>query len=108
MRGQRLRQVVRVMKPVRTRSDGGSMSISYLKIADRPAAIVPISATDRIRADQAVSDVTHRIRMWWFQDLTPDHRIEMDGRVFEIRGSINADERNKITELLCTEQAATT
>lgn len=105
MRGQRLRQLVDIMKPIRTSTQVGGVSISYLKIETRPAAITPISADARIRADQSVSDITHRVRIWWFEGLTPDHRLELGGRVFAIRGIINKDERNKMMELLCTEQA---
>ena len=104
MHGQRLRHTVRVMKPVHTRSDLGEDQISWLKIAERPCAIVPVSAADRTRADQPVSDVTQRIRMWWYEGLRHDHRLEMDGRVFEISSIINRDERNKTMECLCTEQ----
>ena len=105
MRGQRLRQSVGVMKPVRTNTEGGGVTISYLKVEERPAAITPISASDRIRSDQNVSDITHKIRMWWFEGLTPDYRLETGGRIFEISGIINQDERNKHMEMLCTEQA---
>jgi SPP1 family predicted phage head-tail adaptor len=108
MRGQRLRHNVSIMKPVRTRTDlGESLEDSWLKIADCPAAVTPVSVADRMRADQPVSDITHRIRLWWFEGLTHTHRLVMDGRTFEIKGILNLDERNKVMELMCTEQAAT-
>ena len=107
MRGQRLRHTVSVFEPVRARTDLGEMQESWLKVAEVPAAIMPVSAADRIRGDQAVSDVTHRIRLWWFEGLTHTHQLRMDGRTFEIRAVLNLDERNKGMEVMATEQAAT-
>ena len=106
MRTQRLRHTVEVQKPTRTRDSLGDAVPSWTTVQDRPAAITPLSARDRLQADQRLNDITHRVRMWWFEGLTHDYRLKLNSRIFEISSILNKDERNKIMELLCTEQAA--
>lgn len=67
------------------------------------ASVEPLSARERLTAQQLYGEVTGRIRMRYYPGLHPKMRAVFENRKFNIEGIVNKDERNIELELMVTE-----
>lgn len=73
------------------------------------AFIEPLSANQRIFADQKAMAVSHKITLRYRKDQSPDVTMRVNytqgstTRYFQITGLMNVDERNRYLTLLCKE-----
>lgn len=104
MRAGRLRHRVEVQAPVDVRDDVGGVTKDFETIATRWAQVSPLSAREMWASEQVDSDVTHKVRMRWTDDLTTDYRLIYDDRILNImHPPIVKDERRVEIEVLCKE-----
>ena len=104
MRSGELRHRITIEQPTETRDSYGSVKITWSTLATVWAAIWPVRAKEFVSLGQTQSEVTHRIRMRYRNDVTTKLRIEFNSRYFAINQVINPDERNIMLELVCTEE----
>jgi len=104
IRAGRLRHRVRIERVVETTNAVGGVSRSWRSIAVRWAGIEPISAREFMKHDQVNSTVTHRIMLrGGGLEISAKDRIVFGRRVFGILSIINRDERDKVLEIMATE-----
>ena len=85
----------------------GAVSIGWSGGKTLWAQVQPINGRERFTADQAVSEISHRVFI-----RTPasgprpnaEDRLKFGGRILNITQSIDRDERGRMMELLCTEE----
>lgn len=74
------------------------------KLPSTWAGIQPASAREITIAAQMGQTVSHMVRMRFRKDLTIEHSLKYNGRVFSICSLLNVGERNRVLELKCEEQ----
>lgn len=84
------------------RADGG-IAKAETNLGQRWASIEPLSGLEYLEASQMGSEVTHRIRLRYFDGLTTKHRLTYNGREFNIVSILNRNERNVVHELMAKE-----
>lgn len=84
------------------RADGG-IDEAWADVGSRWASIEPLSGREFMEAQQLNGDVSHRVRLRWYDGLTPQHRLKFGTRVFNIVSVLNTQERNIVTEVMCKE-----
>ena len=88
-------------------ADGmGGFTETWAKVNYVRAAIWPVSAKEMIQAGAPTMTITHRIRIRYYEDLTPAWRILFGTRYFSIESIINPNEQNKMQDLMCKEVSA--
>ncbi len=69
-------------------------------------SITPLAGRELSLAREIVPTASHRVEMYHTTTLTPKARLNYGGRIFNIDGTLNVDERGRYAELLCTEVVA--
>lgn len=100
----RMRHPVDVQQVIETRSGAGEVIRNWVTKDTVWANIWTPTGREFVEAQQVAADVTHKVRMRWYDGLTPSHRLQHDGRVFNIRSVANIRERGKEHELVCSEE----
>ncbi len=105
MRASDYDKIVDLQAPTKVADGIGGFTETYAtKVSGIWAAIWPISAKDRMQADQMTGELTHRIRIRYRRVLKPSWRIKYGNRYFAIIGPpINLKEKNRDIEMLCKE-----
>jgi len=67
-------------------------------------AVYPVTAKERLNAMKPEMTITHKVQLRYRSGITGAMRIKYGSRYLYIDSIINADERNRRLELLCTEQ----
>lgn len=68
--------------------------------------VEPMHGTERLRAMQLETPITHRIVIRYRPHIEPAMRVVFGGRAFNIRAVLNPNEANRSLELLCEEGVA--
>ncbi len=103
----RLRHRVTLQNAADTADGGGGFTTTWSDVATVWAAIEPLKSRERLFAQQLETPVTHRVTIRYRAGVTAKMRLKFGARVFNIRGVINAGERDRTLELLCEEGVAT-
>lgn len=107
MRAGKLRQRINIQIAAETRSAYGDVIESWETTAQRWGEIRPLRANELEEANRVEGRVTHKVILRNYVGLLPEMRFEHAGRVFNIKGILNPDERDISTEILCLEEPAT-
>lgn len=99
----RLRHRVSIQKATETRDAAGGVIQSWATVAKRWASIQPATGKERIEADQVESRITHKITMRHYTNLSPEYRIEHNGRLFGVVSVANLDDRGIFNEVMALE-----
>lgn len=84
-------------------NDLEAIPASWSEFAAAWAAIVPLSGSEYLRAQQMQSTSSHRIRTEFVAGVNPRMRIVYGARVFNVQSVVNVEERNRELEWMCTE-----
>lgn len=106
MRAGLLRHRVTLQQPGGSTDAYGETVASWTDVGHAWAAIKPISAAETLQSQRQIGEVTHTVRMRWDASARPTAQMRIklrDGRILNIVGAMNADERNRMVELLCRE-----
>lgn len=68
------------------------------------ASVRPIKGREYVAVKQVNAEVSVVITMRYLSGITSEMRILFGNRVFDIVSVINADERNRVLELMCKEE----
>ena len=104
MESGKLNKSVQIQVLAETRGSSGEITRAWTTVATRQMSVAPILGREYMNAQQVQSDVTHRVRMRYYDGLTSEHRLLFDGRVLHILSILNPFERNEQLEVMCKEQ----
>ena len=100
-----LNKRVTIQHPTRVADGMGSFTDSWTTACEVYAAIWPVSATDILRNNAPVMEVTHRIRIRYRSVMKSAWRISWAGRYFSIVSIIDPSMKHEWLDLLCKEAA---
>lgn len=106
MRAGNLRHRVDIQVQTETPDGLGGSTLSWDSVSGMgsvPAAIWPTSAKERLDGMKLEQVITHKIRIRYQSGITSKNRILFGARVFNIVSILNFEERNKVLDMLCTE-----
>lgn len=99
-----LRHEIDIQAHTETPADDGTVARSWANVAtDWRAAVIPLRGKEYFEARQVKDTTTHRIRIRYYDGLTPKHRIIHDSRTFNIETVINVDELDHEMDVMCQE-----
>jgi SPP1 family predicted phage head-tail adaptor len=99
-----MRHRVTLQYPAKVPDGQGGTTDTWTDTATVWAGIFPMSGNEVIRAKQAQTQITLKVRIWYRTDVTPAWRVVFGNRVFDIDTIINREEKNVVLELLCSEK----
>tara|TARA_R100001591_G_C4236989_1_gene153467 strand:- start:3 stop:332 length:330 start_codon:yes stop_codon:yes gene_type:complete len=102
----KMRFRVKVETATNTRDAGGGISQSYTPVTFIYANIKPLKADSTYRQGIVQEKVTHEVTIRHMDNISTNHRISFGDRLFDIKGIINVDERDRFLKLLCAEGVA--
>lgn len=104
LRAGLLRHQITVQTPTDVTDATGAVSSTWETLVTAWAAIWPVTAKEQVAAGQLITTLSHRIRMRYYDGVTSKCRVKFGNRYFDIKAVINAEERNEMLDLLCTEE----
>lgn len=104
VRAGTLRHRVTIQQQATTRNDYGEKANTWTDLATVNASVRPMYGREFIEARIAQSEITHKVVMRYYPDITAKrHRLVHDSRVLNIESLMNIEERNVLLEILCVE-----
>ena len=102
MRAGQLRQRVAIEEQVE--ADDWSDAPDTWKEVDRVwASVVPLRTTDRVEASQVYGSTSHRVTIRARDGIKSSMRLNLDGRLLQIRGMYFENELKHWLVLMCDE-----
>jgi SPP1 family predicted phage head-tail adaptor len=98
-----LRHRITIQKLVNTQDTFGQPVEQWSNVVTVWASVNPIVGKEFFAAETVNSEVSHKIRIRYKQDITPDMRIKFKDRYFSIQSVIDYQERNMELQLMCKE-----
>lgn len=100
MRAGELRHVIVIEQQSTAQDSMGGQVTTWSTLLTTRAAINPLSAIERSASQAIATDVTHQLTMRYHPlladpVLNATRRVRYGSRLFEIRGTLNVDERNR-------------
>lgn len=106
MRSGDLRRRVTIQKQVPSKDSEGLPIIMWLNVATVYAAIEPLRGREFFQAGAEISEVNTRIRIRYLSGVLPNMRVLYGSRIFNVRTSIDIDDRHREMHLMCQEVVA--
>lgn len=79
---------------------------SWRTLTTRWGAVESLSGAELWKAQQVDPEVTHRVRLRYYEPLTPKHRLTLGARVLGISWIDDVDNRHVEQHVFCTEQVS--
>ena len=102
----KMRYRIKVENATNTRDAGGGLAQAYVAAAFVYANIKPTNANSTYRQGMVQEKVTHEVTLRYMKNIGTNSRISFGKRLFDIKGIINIDERDRFLKLLCEEGVA--
>ena len=103
----KMRYPMKLQSATRTTDAGGGSAESWSTVATIYADIKPINAEESYRQGVIQESVTHDVYVRFRAGLSTSNRLLYESRVFNIKGVLNIDERDRFMKLSCKEGVAT-
>lgn len=103
MRAGKLNKRVGLQQLTQTPDGAGGFTEEWATIATLWAEVAPVSAFERLQADQLRAGVSHRVTIRHRAGVTAKHRLQLGARTFQVQGVRNPDEANERLVLDCEE-----
>lgn len=104
MRAGQLRHSVTIEQATESQNAIGEAIQTWTTFAKRRASVQPFQGREFWSAKQFNAESNLRVRLRYLTGLTTKMRISWNGRLFDIRSIVNADERNRELILIVEEQ----
>ncbi len=88
-----LRHRVTIESGVRTSDDAGGSTIEWQPVAKVWAAIWSRTVDEAFALDRVAGTATHDIWIRYRSDVSPDMRIRLGTRIFDVLGAIDVEDR---------------
>ena len=102
-----LRHKITIQKLNNSQNDYGEVDVNahttWSDVTVVRAGIYPISGKEFFAAETVNSEITHKVKIRYFEGITPNMRINFNNRIFSIESIINFQEKNVELQLLCKE-----
>ncbi len=105
MRVGSLRYLVSIEDYTESDNDYGEEIKSWSRYVYAYARISPLSGTEKYISAEKHATATHQITIRYVSGVEPKMRIVFGERIFEIVSVINVGERDKMMQLIVTEEA---
>jgi len=102
----KMRYRVAIESATNTRDAGGGLTQSYAPVTYIYADIKPTNANSTYRQGIVQEKVTHEVTIRYMTNISTNSRINYGTRLFNVKGIINVDERDRFLKLLCEEGVA--
>ena len=102
----KLRHYIAIEQPVEVQDEQGGISRTWAEMVHAWAEITALNASENTGQPQVRGMATHAIRTRYVASVSPEMRVVFRGRVFNITGVQDIDERGKVMVLSVTERAA--
>lgn len=96
-----------LQSPTSTTDAGGGSAVTWTRLTNLYCNIKPIRAEEKYRQGQVQDSVTHDVYIRHRDNISTKYRLVYESRVFNIRGILNIDERDRYLLLKCQEGVAT-
>lgn len=108
MRSGVLRHLIEIQRPQVARGSFQAASGAWEKVTEIRCELVPLSGRELIAAQQFVTEVSHEINIRWHPLLADRKavaamRCVCEGRIFNLQGVIDPDERRRWLTLFAVE-----
>ena len=104
MESGKLRHELVIQSASESRGTDGAVVKTWSTFATVWGSVNPIRAREQLQSGQLQADVTHKLLLRYLPGLTHEHRIMVDGRVFEIVSLMNVAEADQVMEVLAVER----
>lgn len=106
MRSGRLRQRVRVERPVSTQSASGAETIVWALVLIVWAQVTPstVRSRERLAGDMYLAEMDATISMRWhplLDDFNATWRVVRKNRVYNVIDVVNVEERDREIQVMC-------
>ncbi len=91
----RLNRLITIETKTLSKDSAGFDSGTWETFAQAWAKVDPTGGREFKSAEQVTSEVTHKFTIRYQAGITPSHRIDWSGRVFDIESVINPREANE-------------
>jgi len=102
----KMRFRIKVENPTNTRDAGGGLAQAYTPVTFIYANIMPTSANSTYRQGMVQEKITHEVTIRYMKNIGTNSRISFGSRLFDVKGIINIDQRDRFLKLLCEEGVA--
>jgi SPP1 family predicted phage head-tail adaptor len=99
VRAGRLRHRLEIQKPIEARDAMGGVTITWDNVVERWGSIEPVNAREINEGSKVEERITHRIRMRHHANIAPSWRIVNRGKIYNVIGIRDIDERRKVIEI---------
>lgn len=103
MRAGDLRHRCWLMQPTHTADGMGGITTTYGTATVFWGSVEPLRGREWVQSGLENSEVTGRVRMRWYDGVTPDWRVSFNGRTLQVLSVINPGERDRELELMVRE-----
>lgn len=108
VRAGELRHRLELFNVSRTTSNTGMVGIGYEFVRKIWGSIETLSGNELTQARQSFPRATNKIRMRYVKGLNEAMQIKHKGLIYNIDSVNNVDQRNKVFEIIATENKGTT
>lgn len=105
MRIGSLNKLITIETYTETVDSFGGVTNVWAEYSKAWANIVPLSGSEKYVSAEKHATATHQITVRYLSGITPNMQIVYGARTFEIASIINVGERNKMMQLIVTEDA---
>lgn len=98
-----LKNRIVIKKNNKIKNSFGEVTENWEVVAIVWANINPIAGKEFFAAETVNSSISHKVRIRYRKDITPEMNVEYKGRIFTINSIINEYEQNKVLQLMCKE-----
>lgn len=101
-----LRHRMQLEAPVRTDDGAGGAAVSWALEAEVWGAMRPLAGSEIVDADRLAGRVTHEIWIRYRAGVTPQMRLVLGTRPFDIRTVLDEEERHRWLRCLVEERVS--
>lgn len=96
-------KLVSVQRRGTAQDSAGQVIETWTEVSTEWASIEPVSSREFFAASGERAEVTHKIGIHYGVTVLPRDQIVYGDRTFDVKGSMNVEERNRELLLMCSE-----
>jgi SPP1 family predicted phage head-tail adaptor len=103
-RAGQLRHTFQLQRATESRDEAGGVTQVWRTVAQPFGSLEGVTGDEFLRADALQAEIDYRARLRYRGDVTPDMRLTLGSRSFDIRRVVDPDGRRDELELLLRER----